>query len=78
MDFRKSYELMWGGELAGFVLMLTGGALAVRWLLVIGGVVFLAAVFQTFLFFRCPHCGGSWDVRSGIPRCCPACGAHIQ
>ena len=57
MDYQKSYLLMWIGIIAGFVLMLVGGSLTIKWLLVLGGAVFLAAILQTLLFFRCPCCG---------------------
>ena len=77
MDYRKSYVLMWIGVIAGFVLMFIGGSTAIKWLLVTGGVVFLSAVLQTLLFFRCPHCGGHWDTRGGIPHYCPECGELI-
>lgn len=77
MDYQKSYVLMWVGTIAGFVLMLIGGVLAINWLLILGGAAFLAAVFQTLLFFRCPHCYGHWDVRGGVPHYCPECGEFI-
>ena len=32
---------------------------------------------QTLLFFRCPCCGGHWDVRGGVPHYCPECGEYI-
>ncbi len=77
MNCQKSYMLMWIGVITGFILMLIGGLLAIKWLLVLGGVAFLAAVFQTLLFFRCPCCGGHWDVRGGVPHYCPECGEYI-
>ena len=78
MDCFKSYELMWAGLVVGTILMAVGGALSIKWLLALGGVAFLAAVFHTMLFFRCPHCGEHWDPRGGIPRYCPSCGEYIQ
>ena len=32
VDYQKSYVLMWVGTIAGFVLMLIGGVLAINWL----------------------------------------------
>lgn len=77
MDYQKSYVLMWVGTIAGFVLMLIGGVLAINWLLILGGAAFLAAAFQTLLFFRCPYCGKLWDTRGGVPHYCPECGEFI-
>lgn len=78
MDYQKSYALLWVGLIAGFVLMLIGGSLEIGWLLWLGAAVFMAVVLQTLLFFRCPHCGGHWDARSGIPHYCPECGEYIR
>ena len=78
MDYQKSYLLMWAGLVVGTILMAVGGALSIKWLLALGGVAFLAAVFQTMLFFHCPHCGGHWNPRGGIPCYCPNCGEYIQ
>ena len=77
MDYQKSYLLMWIGIIVGFVLMLVGGSLTIKWLLVLGGAVFLAAILQTLLFFRCPCCGKLWDTRGGVPHYCPECGEYI-
>ena len=59
MDYQKSYVLMWVGIIAGFILAAVGGALAIKWLAAMGTLILLAGILQTFLFFRCPHCG--WD-----------------
>ena len=77
MDYQKSYVLMWIGVVTGFVLMLVGGSLTIKWLLVPGGAVFMVGIFQTLLFFRCPHCYGHWDIRRRIPHYCPECGELI-
>lgn len=67
MDYQKSYVLMWVGIIAGFILAAVGGALAIKWLAAMGALILLAGILQTFLFFRCPHCGGHWDTRGGVP-----------
>ena len=77
MDYQKSYVLMWVGIIAGFILAAVGGALAIKWLAAMGALILLAGILQTFLFFRCPHCGGHWDVRGGVPHYCPECGEYI-
>ena len=66
MDYKKSYTLLWGGLIAGFVLMLIGVFLEIGWLLWPGAVVVMADVLQTLLFFRCPYCGGHWDPLPGV------------
>ena len=77
MDYQKSYVLMWVGIIAGFILAAVGGALAIKWLAAMGALILLAGILQTFLFFRCPHCGGHWDTRGGVPHYCPECGEPL-
>ena len=77
MDYQKSYVLMWVGIIAGFILAAVGGALATKWLAAVGTVAGLAAIIQAWFFFRCPHCGGAWDIRGRIPHYCPHCGEYI-
>ena len=77
MDYQKSYVLMWVGIIAGFILAAVGGALATKWLAAMGTLILLAGILQTFLFFRCPHCGKLWDTRGGVPHYCPECGEYI-
>ena len=77
MDYQKSYVLMWVGIIAGFILAAVGGALAIKWLAAMGALILLAGILQTFLFFRCPHCGGLWDTHGGVPHYCPECGEYI-
>ena len=78
MDFWKSYVLMWVGMIVGIILVAVGAGLEIGWLLGIGFVIFAAALPQTWLFFRCPHCGKLWDTRGGIPHYCPNCGEYIR
>lgn len=78
MDFRKSCVLMWAGMIAGISLVVIGEGLGSRWLLGLGCLVFLAGPLQTRFFFRCPHCGGAWDIRGGIPAYCPKCGKKVR
>lgn len=77
MDYQKSYVLMWVGIIAGFILAAVGGALATKWLAAVGTVAGLAAIIQAWFFFRCPHCGGAWDIRGRVPHYCPHCGEYI-
>ena len=77
MDYQKSYVLMWVGMIVGIILVAVGAGLEIGWLLGIGFVIFAAALLQTWLFFRCPHCGKLWDTRGGVPHYCPECGEYI-
>ena len=78
MDYKKSYILLWVGILAGFIVILAGMALELKWLTAVGVALSAAAVLQTLCFFCCPACGGSWDTRGGIPHYCPHCGKFIR
>ena len=76
MDYFKSYVLLWVGAITGGALATVGVGLEIHLLLGLGCVVLLAALLQTWLFFRCPNCGRYWNT-FGIPHYCPHCGDFI-
>ena len=78
MDYKKSYVLMQVGGVAGILVNLAAAILpGSLFLMIVGTVTALAAIIQAKIFFRCPHCGGHWDIRGRIPHCCPECGELI-
>ncbi len=77
MDYQKSYVLMQVGGITGLLMMGAAFLAGVEWLAAVGVLILLAGILQTFLFFRCPHCGGLWDTHGGVPHYCPHCGEYI-
>ena len=77
MDYRKSHVLMQAGGITGLLMMGAAFLAGVGWLAAVGTAVGLAAIIQAWFFFRCPHCGGAWDIRGGVPHYCPHCGEYI-
>jgi len=70
---------MWIGFVIGIIIALLGcsGSDEVTnpWLFGIGMVIFIAALLQAFIYYRCPHCGYSlMNVKGSIPEYCPKCG----
>ena len=77
MDYRKSHVLMQAGGITGLLMMGAAFLAGVEWLAAVGVLILLAGILQTFLFFRCPHCGRLWDTHGGVPHYCPHCGEFI-
>ena len=83
MNFRKSRNLMWIGFAAGLLIMSAGIGLGnektTGVFVVIGMIIFIAALLQAFLFYICPHCGYSlMNVRGPVPEHCPKCGKELK
>ena len=76
MDYQKSYVLMWLGDHRDSSSR-ERRSTCDQWLAAVGVLILLAGILQTFLFFRCPHCGGLWDTHGGVPHYCPHCGEYI-
>ena len=77
MDYRKSNMLLQAGGIAALLLLGAACLTRVGWLAAVGTAVDLAAIIQAWFFFRCPHCGGAWDIRGCVPHYCPHCGEYI-
>ncbi len=83
MNYRKSRNLMWIGFVVGILIMAFANSFANATLggafVLVGSIVFIAALIQAFIFYTCPHCGHSlMDVRGGIPKHCPKCGNELK
>ena len=78
MDYKKSYTLLWVGLIAGFVLMLIGVFWRLDGCCGPGAVVVMADVLQTLQFFRCPYCGGHWDLGRHSPLLPGVWGEYIR
>ena len=83
MNFRKSRRLMWIGFLLGILIITFGSGLenekTALGFAVAGWIIFMAAAVQSFIFYRCPHCGYSLtNVRGAIPEHCPKCGKNLS
>lgn len=82
MNFRKSRNLMWTGFAVGILIMVLGlgfeNEKAIGGFMVVGTIVFFAALIQAFVFYTCPHCGDSlMNVRGSVPEHCPKCGKKL-
>lgn len=78
MTYRTSRKL--GNVLMGAAAVsLVAG---ISWDRVILSVLALALLLvdyiQTRAFYRCPHCGGRFDMREDPPHDCPACGKELD
>ncbi len=83
MKFKKSRNLMWIGFAVGILIMAIGIGVenekVAGAFLVVGTIIFIAALVQAFVFYLCPHCGYSlMNVRGGVPEHCPKCGKELK
>ena len=83
MNFRKSRTLMWIGFAVGILIMALGlgheNEKLIGGFMIVGTVVFFAALIQAFIFYVCPYCGYSlMNVRGAVPEHCPKCGKELK
>ena len=76
MDYHKSYYLMFACTGIGILMWLLFQSSVV--MLSVGIVVTCGGLLQAMVFFRCPHCKQSWNIKAGIPQYCPHCGKEIR
>ena len=59
MNFRKSRNLMWIGFAVGILIVALGlgyeNEKMIGGFMVVGAIVFFAALIQAFIFYTCPH-----------------------
>ena len=82
MNFKKSRTLMWAGLLVGIILAALGENFENKTValcaMVVGMVIFFAALIQAFIFYRCPTCRYSlMNVKGDTPKYCPGCGEEL-
>ena len=69
--YQHSYATFWLGLIVGVLVGFLNFTIAT---IIIG-----AALIQLFIFYRCPYCNyGLYDVRGGMPNCCPNCGKDLD
>ncbi|MCI8653339.1 MAG: hypothetical protein HFF11_06580 [Angelakisella sp.] len=78
MNYRQSNRLEGIALAVGLIMEGIGILVQQELLLLFGGIIALAGIFQTKFFCRCPNCKKPLDTRNGMPRCCPACGIRLE
>ena len=83
MNFRNSRNLMCIGFAVGIRIVALGlgyeNEKMIGGFMVVGAIVFFAALIQAFISYTCPHCGYSlMNVRGAVPEHCPKCGKELK
>lgn len=78
MDYKKSYLLFNICLYTGLVLCLVSLVIKVNLPGVFGIVILLSGIFQTAIFYRCPHCRRALNFRGKRPEYCPECGHPLD
>ncbi len=73
MDYNKSYLVLHVGFLIGFVLAILGLSIEINFLVYLGVILVIGGSVQAFIFYKCPNCGKSFNIRGKKPKYCPEC-----
>ena len=78
MDYRISYLLYHLCMMTSLFIIGLDLLAKVLWLGIVGLVIFFAGMLQAALFYRCPYCGKSLNLRGRKPSYCPECGEPLD
>lgn len=81
MNYKISRMIMKIGLFVGLSIILLGAFLAqneVNQSIYVGAVIMVTAIFQSYAFYKCPHCKQSFDITKEPPERCPKCKRKIE
>ena len=78
MNWRTSYLLFNISLGVSLLLLCFSLLLEVLWVGVVGLIIFFTGLLQTTVFYRCPYCGRSFNIRGRKPSYCPECGEPLD
>lgn len=85
MDYEKSYYILHTGMPGGFLVTMAGLAAGRVYEIpgmlvsVIGLLLMFGSLLQAALYYRCPHCGAHFPIRSAkLPKFCQECGKKLE
>ena len=84
MDYKKSYIILIVGVIGGAVVAFVGVGIGSKTALfgnvlgAIGVMSMLAGIFQAFVYYKCPYCKKSLNIRGKKPSYCPSCGHRLD
>lgn len=65
---------LWAGVFIGVV----GALNEARLIGYIGIILMLGSIVQAFIFYKCPNCNKSFNIRGKKPKYCPECGSSLE
>ena len=79
MRYKKSRTTFYACLYIGLALILIAAIIKTAlWPCILGGAVIFAGLIQAEIFYRCPHCHKSLELRGNVPQYCPNCGEKIR
>lgn len=78
MDYNKSYSVLHVGFWIGFVVAILGLSIKISFLVYLGIILVLGSLVQAFIFYKCPNCGKSFNIKGKKPKYCPECSYKLE
>lgn len=78
LNYKNSRLVMFAGIMLGVLVMAIYSFIKTTAIFVFGALIFIAAMIQPFIFYKCPYCKRGWDYRMSLPDFCPHCGHEIE
>ena len=77
MNYRKSIKIFRISAVVFGALALLQLFFNSMWPMILGSVILIAGAIQTEVFYRCPYCNKTLNIRGGDPKYCPECGSKM-
>ena len=81
MNYKISRMIMKIGLFAGLLVILIGALVfqdETSQSIYVGAVIMVTAIFQSYLFYKCPHCKQGFDIAKEPPERCPKCKRKLE
>ncbi len=81
MNYKTSRLIMKAGLFAGLAVILVSALVLQQedsQTLYVGAIIMVTAIFQSYLFYKCPHCKQGFDIAKEPPERCPKCKRKLE
>ena len=81
MNYKLSRMIMKAGLFAGLLVILIGALVfqdETSRSIYVGAMIMVTAIFQSYLFYKCPHCKQGFDIAKEPPERCPKCKRKLE
>ena len=78
LNYNKSYLIMNIGFGVSLAISIIFALLKLKWVAYTGIIVMLGSLIQASIFYKCPNCNKTFNIRGKKPKYCPECGFTLD
>lgn len=78
LNYKKSNLVKKVGLSIGLIIFFIGILIEIKLIGYIGTILMVGSILQTIIYYRCPNCNESFNIRGKNPKYCPECGYKLE